>query len=236
MWAPEGILSGKVFAGNRLFTGKGRTSEEHKAGFQCWSQRAHCNTWLPQQPPSLMQWGEVCGGKLALRPARRRGAEENLRPAGGGARHGGGTLGTGGRQTAKSLAALGHSSGRGCYYCFSSSLAQPWDIYVAPWLGSLPLLFYFFFFKEMAVKGKWRIPRVSFSRLLKQMKKFSGISLLLYLLTALESILCGTEYKHHHLVPKQNKKITLLKATEQPVGEGSKWSPPRQWLRLLSST
>lgn len=88
----------------------------------------------------------MCGGKLALKPARRRGAEENLRPAGGGARHGGGTLGTGGRQTAKSLAALGHSSGRGCYYCFSSSLAQPWDIYVAPWLGSLPLLFYFFFF------------------------------------------------------------------------------------------
>lgn len=100
-----------------------------------------------------MQWGEVRDGKLALRPARHWGAEENLRPAGGGARHGGGTLGTGGRQTAKSLAALGHSSGRGCYYCFSSSLAQPWDIYVAPWLGSLPLLFYFFFLKKWPWKG-----------------------------------------------------------------------------------
>lgn len=65
-----------------------------------------------------------------------------------------------------------------------------------------------------------------FQQTIEANEKFSGISLLLYLVTALESTLRDIEYKHHYLVPKQNVKITLLKATERLVGEGCKWSPP----------
>lgn len=75
-----------------------------------------------------------------------------------------------------------------------------------------------------------------FQKTIEANEKFSGISLLLHLVTALESILHGTEYKHHYLVPKQNMKIRLLKATERLVGEGSKWSSTKQWLHLLSSS
>lgn len=36
----------------------------------------------------------------------------------------------------------------------AAALAQPRDIYVPPWLGSLPSFFFFFFFRVTAMKGK----------------------------------------------------------------------------------
>lgn len=63
-----------------------------------------------------------------------------------------------------SLVDPGHSQEGSAATASAAVLAQPWDIYMPPQVGSWPVLFFIFSFKATPAEGKRETPTVSFSR------------------------------------------------------------------------